>query len=67
MNRNNPSLSTTNNLSFSTPLSKQKEEYWIRELGTTSPYGYNDKIDSVGNLTSSDCSSVYVMRVFDSS
>ena len=57
----------TNNPSLSTPLRRQREEFWIRELGTAAPYGCNDKIDSVGNLTSPRCSSVNVMRLFGSS
>ena len=54
----------TNNPSLSTPLRRQREEFWIRELGTAAPYGCNDKIDSVGNLTSPRSSSVNVMRLF---
>ena len=57
----------TNNPSLSTPLRRQREEFWIGELGTVAPYGCNDKIDSVGNLTSPRCSSVNVMRRFGSS
>ena len=36
-----------------------------RELGTAVPYGCNDRIDSVGNLTSPACSSVNVMNLFN--
>ena len=57
----------TKNPSLCTPLRRQSEEFWIRELGTAAPYGCNDKIDSVGNLTSPRCSSVSVMRLFGSS
>ena len=46
----------SNNPSLSTPLRRQREEFWIRELGTAAPYGCNDKIYSVGNLTSLRCS-----------
>ena len=41
--------------------------FFFRKLGTAAPYGCNDKIDSVGNLTSPKCSSVNVMRLFGSS
>ena len=34
----------TNNLNLATPLRRKKENYWIRELGTATPYGCNDKI-----------------------
>ena len=57
----------TNNPSLSTPLRRQREAFWIRELGTAAPYGCNDKIVSVGNLTSPRCSSVNVMSLFGSS
>ena len=57
----------TNNPSLSTPLCRQREEFLIRELGTAAHFGCNDKIDSVGNLTSQRCSSVSMMRLFCSS
>ena len=57
----------TNNPSLSTPLCRQREEFWVRELGTAPPYGCNDNIYSVGNLTSPRCSSINVIRLFGSS
>jgi len=33
-----------NNSNLTTPLRRQKGDYWIRELGTATPYGCNDKI-----------------------
>ena len=47
----------TNNPGLSSPLRRQREDFWIIELGTAAPYGCNDKIDSVGNLSSPRCSS----------
>ena len=55
---NNPNLSTT--------LRRQKEDYWIRQLGTATPYGCNDKIDGIGILSSPSCNSVNVMNIFNS-
>ena len=55
----------TNNGKLSTHFRRQREEHWIRELGTAVPYGCNDRIDSVGNLTSPACSSVNVMNLFN--
>ena len=55
----------TNNPNLSTPLRRQKEEYWIRKLGTAIPYGCNDKIDSIGNLSSPRCEDVNVMNIFE--
>ena len=46
---------------------RKREEHWIRQLGTAAPYGCNDHIDSVGNLTSPGCRSVNVFNLFDRS
>ena len=37
-----------NNPKQSKSLRKKRENYWIRELGTATPYGRNDKIDGIG-------------------
>ena len=50
----------TNNSTLSTSFRRQREEYWARELGTATPYGWNDKINTVGKLSSPICSSVNV-------
>ena len=57
----------TNNKKLSTPLRRNREESWIRKLGTATPYGCNDKIDSIGNLTSPNCSSTNVFKLFEHS
>ena len=56
----------TNSPSLSTPYRREREEYWIKELGTASPYGCNDNVSSIGNLTSPSCSNVNVMHLFPS-
>ena len=56
----------TNSPSLSTPYRREREEYWIKELGTASPYGCNDNVSSIGNLTSPSCSNVNVMNLFPS-
>ena len=56
----------TNNPNLATPLHRQKENYWIRELGTATPYSCNDKIDGKGILSSPTCRSVNVMDIFNS-
>ena len=48
-----------------TPFRRKREEHWIRQLGTAAPYGCNDHIDSIGNLTSSGCQTVNVLNMFD--
>ena len=52
--------------SLSTPYRREREEYWIKELGTASPYGCNDNVSSIGNLTSPSCSNVNAMHLFPS-
>lgn len=36
-----------------------------RKLGTASPYGCNDNVESVGNLSSPQCTQVNVMGLFN--
>ena len=55
----------TNNPILSTPFRRKREEHWTRQLGTAAPYGCNDHIDSIGNLTSPGCQSVNVLNLFD--
>ena len=55
----------TNNPNLATPLRRQKEDYWIRELGTATPYGCNDKIDGIGILSNPSSNSINVMNVFN--
>jgi hypothetical protein len=56
----------TNNPNLATPLRIQKEDYWIREFGTATLYGCNDKIDGIGNISNPTCRSVNVMDIFNS-
>jgi hypothetical protein len=55
-----------NNPNLATPLRRQKEDYWIREVGTATSYGCNDKIEGIGILSSPTCRSVNVMDIFNS-
>ena len=57
----------TNNSQLSTPFRRHREEYYIKLLGTAFPYGCNDMIDSLGNLSSPGFNSVNVMNIFPSS
>ena len=58
-----PSMAS-NSPGLSTPFRRQREEHYFRTLGTAVPYGCNDRIDSIGNLSSPGCSSVNVMNLF---
>ena len=56
----------TNDPDYSTSFRRQREEFWIRMLGTAIPYGCNDNINHVGNLSHPMCSSVNVFSLFHS-
>ena len=58
-------LHPSNNPNLSTQVRRQKEEYWIRKLRTVMPYGCNENIDSIGNISCAGCSNVNVMNIFD--
>ena len=55
---------TNKPINSSTPFRRKREKHWIRQLGTAAPYGCNDHIDSIGNLTSPECQSVNVLNLF---
>jgi hypothetical protein len=39
--------------------------FWIKELGTAMPYGCNDNIKGVGNLSNLGCTEINVMSLFN--
>ena len=51
--------------SFSTPLRRERELFWIKELGTAKPYGFNDQIKRVGTLSSPSCKKTNVYTLFN--
>jgi tripartite motif-containing protein 2/3 len=53
----------TNSPTLSTPFPRQREDFWIKTLGTAFPYGCNDNIANVGNLTAPQTVNVNVMRL----
>ena len=55
----------TNNPNLSTPFRRNREEFWIKNLNTAAPYGCNDNISTIGNLTSPGCQSVNVTSLFN--
>ena len=54
----------TNNPTLSTPFRRQREDHWIKTLDTAFPYGRNDHVKNLGNLTSPMAYHVNVMRHF---
>ena len=55
----------TNSPILSTPYRTDRELFWIKELGTAMPYGCNDNIKGVGNLSSPGCNEINVMSLFN--
>jgi hypothetical protein len=53
----------TNSLMLSTLYRTDRELFWIKELGTAMPYGCNDNIKGVGNLSSHGCNEINVMSL----
>ena len=50
--------------SLSTPLRREKELFWIKELGTAKPYGFNDQIKGGGTLSSTSCKKMNIYTLF---
>ena len=50
---------------LSTPFRRKREEHLIRQLGTAAPYGCNDHIDSIRNLTSPGTNQYFFLNLFD--
>jgi hypothetical protein len=53
----------TNCPMLSTPYRTDRELLWIKELGTAMPYGCNDNIKEVGNVSSPGCSEIQELNV----
>jgi hypothetical protein len=51
----------TNSPMLSTPYRTDRELFWIKELGTAMPYGCNDNIKGVRNVSSPGCTEINVM------
>ena len=51
--------------SLSTPLRREREPFWIKELGTAKPYGFNGQIKGVGTLSSTSCKKTNVYTLFN--
>ena len=56
-NSENPTLLTS--------LRRTRELFWIKELGTAKPYGFNDQIKEVGTLSSISCKKTNIYSLFN--
>ena len=55
----------TNSPILSTPYRTDRELFWIKELGTAMPYGCNNNMKGVVNLSGPACSEINVMSLFN--
>ena len=51
--------------SLSTRLRRERELFWIKELGTAKPYGFNDQIKGFGTLSSTSSKKTNVYTLFN--
>jgi len=56
----------TNSSKLSRKYREDRELFWIKELGTTLPYGCNDNIKGVGNLSNSHQGNVNSLNLLNS-
>ena len=47
-----------------TSILRTRELFWIKELGTAKPYGFNDQIKGVGTLSSISCKKTNIYSLF---
>ena len=56
---------SSENPTLLTLLRRTRELFWIKELGTAKPYGFNDQIKGVGTLSSISCKKTNIYSLFN--
>ena len=56
---------SSENPTLLTSLRRTRELFWIKELGTAKPYGFNDQIKGVGTLNSISCKKTNIYSLFN--
>ena len=56
---------SSENPTLLTSLHRTRELFWIKELGTAKPYGFNDQIKGVGTLSSISCKKTNIYSLFN--
>ena len=56
---------SSENPTLLTSLRRTRELFWIKELGTAKPYGFNDQIKGVGTLSSIPCKKTNIYSFFN--
>ena len=52
---------SSENPTLLTSIRRTRELFWIKELGTAKPYGFNDQIKGVGTLSSISCKKTNIL------
>ena len=56
---------SSENPTLLTSIHRTRELFWIKELGTAKPYGFNDQIKGVGTLSSISCKKTNIYSLFN--
>ena len=56
---------SSENPTLLTSIRRTRELFWIKELGTAKPYGFNDQIKGVGTLSSISCKKTNIYNLFN--
>ena len=56
---------SSENPTLLTSLRRTRELFWIKELGTAKPHGFNDQIKGVGTLSSISCKKTNIYSLFN--
>ena len=56
---------SSENPTLLTSLRRTRELFWIKELGTAKPYGFNDQIKGVSTLSSISCKKINIYSLFN--
>ena len=56
---------SSENLTLLTSFRRTRELFWIKELGTAKPYGFNDQVKEVSTLISIPCKKTNIYSLFN--
>ena len=56
---------SSENPTLLTSICRTRKLFWIKELGTAKPYGFNDEIKGVGILSSISCKKTSIYSLFN--
>ena len=56
---------SSENPTLLTSLHRTREQFWMKELGTAKPYGFNDQIKGVSTLSCISCKKTSIYSLFN--